>query len=540
MDLLKMTVNETVRAIKNRDYTARELAEAALSRVDASDSPESGTGAFIRVTAPLALKQADNIDKMAATGADLPPLAGVPVAIRDDLCLEGVEVTCASEYLKGFVSPYSAEVVKKAVDNGAVVIGKANLDEFGMGSDTATSKFHLTRNPLNHSLVAGDGVAAAVAAGYALLGIGADTGGVLREGASYCGLYALRPTPGLVSRYGLASFASSMSQVGFMARQGEDLLTVIEAVAGFDARDSATGEYQAVPEKNDRNKGCKWEDLTIGWPEDILSTLSEPVRKIMDETRERLAAMGITFKEISLPHFAPGLMAFYIIVMAESFSNMSRYDGIRYGNYYQGENLEEWYQKTRQQSLGFEVKRRSILGAHLLNKEHYDLYYTRARRVWTLVKEDFAKALQDCDMILLPATRGPAFPLDSLSGPLNNGTLNIDGRPPDDKLLHGKYPDSGPLHRTSGSSPNSGSPGEEVPNGRLTDNSPPDITTAYEGDQFCAPVSLAGLPAVVFPAGIMGALPVGAQLVGAPFSEKLLIDVVSRVDNPLHNNGTGV
>lgn len=469
MELHEMTASEAAEAIRTKEIKARELTEAVLFRLNSTDKEIK---AFITVTADKALSQADAIDRMVLHNEQLPPLAGLPVALRDDICLEGFPATAGSKMLENFPAPYSAAVAEKTTEAGGIVVGKTNMDEFGMGDSTEHSSFQLTRNPLDKSCVAGDGTAAAVACGQSMLGIGADTGGGLRTSASYCGVTGLRTTPGLVSRYGITSFSSSMCQAGLLSRKAVDLMPLLDAIRGFDARDSSTSACPA--EINTGNPERK--TMVAGYPEEIFNKLKEPHRKILEGTKDFFSAPGYELKKIALPHFDYGLFAYYVIAVAESFSNLSRYDGIRYGYHYDGDNLEEWYRKTRRSGLGEEARRRSIIGAYLMNEVNFEKYYEKALRVWNIIKDDFNRVLQDCDLLLLPAagTRAPGVGMNS------------------------------------------------------------DFTRGYETDEFCAPVSLAGLPSLCLPAGEADGMPVSIQLTGPRFSEKMLINLAGRLEKDIN------
>lgn len=451
-----MTASEAVEAVKGKKIKARELTEAVLARVNDTDDQIK---AFVTVTAEKALAQADVIDQNISAHDDCPPLAGVPIALKDNLCLEGVPAAAGSRSIASFPAPYSAAVVEKSVKAGGVIVGKTNMDEFGMDGMAETSPYPASRNPWDLKRSAGDGSAAAVASGQAMLGLASDSGGSARISASYCGVAGFRPTPGLISRYGLISAASSMSQPGFIAKSAADFNLIIDPLYGFDPRDSSTifAREQALKTEGQVTR--------IGLPEHIFDEAKDLPEAVIDEIRNKISSLGPEIVEVSLPHFATALLAYYIIVIAESFSNLSRYDGIRYGYSVEDDNLEEWYQQTRDQGIGEEAKRRSILGAYLLNKDNFEKYYEQALRVWSLTKEDFTEALHRCDLIVLPVACSQA--------PLLGEKRSFTGN--------------------------------------------------YQRDEFCAPVSMAGLPSVSIPALEIEGMPLGIQLVGAPFADRMLI-----------------
>lgn len=464
MELYELTATEAVKAMRAKKIKALELMESVLSKLNKTGA---SIRAFINTIPPeKAVQEARIIDKKIEDGETLPPLAGVPSALKDNFCWEGIPTTCASKALEDFVPPYISHAAEKLAGAGAIIIGKTNLDEFAMGSTTENSFFYPSLNPWNLSRLAGDGAAAAVASGQCLLALGSDTGGSVRESASFCGVYGLRPTPGRVSRYGMVNFSSSLAQAGILARSPEDIVLALQSISGFDPRDSSTSAFCGTRESK-KIPGS----LTAGIPEGLFETLVEKHRDFHSRAHKVLKETGIELKEISLPNFAYALPAYYIIACAESSSNMSRFDGIRYGYNFDGSDLDEWYYKTREASFGKESRRRSILGTYLLSKGNFDRYYQKALRVWTLVREDFKRALKECDLIVLPVTR---------TGPLPAGE-NMS------------------------------------------------FLDSYKIDEFCAPVSMSGLPSLSLPAGEMDGLPMGLQLVGPAFSEEMLLELASSV-----------
>lgn len=462
-----MSAAEAVKAIKKKEIKARELVENAITRLEYTNDRLKS---LITITGENALQQADAVDKKVSADEALPPLGGIPLVIKDDLALEGIPNTVGTKALENNYSPFSAEVVQRSIDSGGAVMGKANMDEFGMGATTKTSSYFWSRNPLDLDRTAGEGAAAAVSANQAMLAIASDTGGGLREAASYCGIMGLCPTPGVISRYGLTSFSSSLSEVGLLARKAEDFLLMLDIASGYDPRDFATSALSATSLKDDLIEN---NIITAGYPTEIWQQVEAPFKDNIENNIELFKNCNMEFQEVSLPYFKAGLLAYYILVISESFSNLSRFDGIRYGYHYEGANLEEWYQKTRKHTFGEEARRRSFLGAYLLNEDNYKKYYEKALQVWTLVKDDFSRVFEKCDLLILPVTRLPA--------PLLEETKSF--------------------------------------------------TENYQIDEFCAPVSLAGLPSLCLPVSKSNDLPVSVQLVGKPFSEKSLIKLSMRLES---------
>lgn len=466
MDLSKMTACMAAEAVRSKELTARRLAEACIDRCKAVN----GTlNSLITVLEESALKQADAVVQKVRGEEGALPLAGVPLAVKDDFCLRDNPTTCGSAGLKDFRPPCSAAAVDRLMEAGTVVTGKANLDEFGLGSSTAGSFFGPTANPWDPSKTAGDGGAAAVAAGQCLLALSSDSGGSLGIGASYCGLFGLLPTAGLVSRCGLITCAPSFARAGVIARSAGDALAALKVIAGFDPRDSST----AATREGFKNFGLMDapEGIKCGWPETVFGMLDQETGSALEAARQEYTAAGVEFIDISLPHFKEALQAYYVIAAAEAFSNLARFDGIRFGISGQEDDLEGWYSKIRAASFGVEGKRRSVFGSLLLTGENFDRYYSRARKVWALVKQDFGDALERCDLVMLPAADVP--------GELTSGVSDFINR--------------------------------------------------YSEDRFCAPGSLAGLPVLTVPAGRCGSLPVGLQLVGRPFSEGMLVNLAAGV-----------
>ena len=397
---------------------AVDVLEEHLARVGRH---EGGIHAFNLVTAEEARAQARAVDEAVAAGRPAGPLAGVPVALKDNLCTRGIPTTCSSRILEGWRPPYDATVVTRLAEAGAVFVGKTNLDEFAMGSSTENSAFGPTRNPHDPSRVPGGssgGSAAAVAAGFAALGLGSDTGGSIRQPAALCGVVGAKPTYGLVSRYGLVAFASSLDQIGPFALDVADAALLLDAISGPDRRDS-TCLAGTPPRAADRlHAGA--EGLRIGVVRELVDAegLDPEVRARTAEAAEALAAAGAKVDEVSVPAAVYGLSAYYLIAPAEASSNLARYDGVRYGvragtrtGVKEPADVTEMYLETRSAGFGAEVKRRIMLGTYALSAGYYDAYYGKAQQVRTLIVRDFAAAYRDCDVLLSPTAPGTAFEL---------------------------------------------------------------------------------------------------------------------------------
>ena len=411
------TVAELARDIREGKKSAAAVLEEHLQRID---ERESEIHAFNLVTADRARAAAAQVDEEVRAGRPVGPLAGVPIALKDNMCTRGVETTCSSKILEGWKPPYDATVVTKLRDAGAIIVGKTNLDEFAMGSSTENSAFGPTRNPLDTSRVPGGssgGSAAAVAAGFAAASLGSDTGGSIRQPAALCGLVGVKPTYGVVSRYGLVAFASSLDQIGPFTHTVEDAALVMETIAGHDAMDS-TSLPQPAPKLTDvLETGV--EGMRIGRIVDMPEGSEPDVLARLDEAFAALAARGATIVDVTLPSLQFGLTAYYLVAPAEASSNLARYDGVRYGLRVDAPDLNAMYAATRSQGFGAEVKRRIMLGTYALSAGYYDAYYGKALKVRRLIADDFAKAYQSCDVVLTPTSPSVAFPFgDKTSDPL--------------------------------------------------------------------------------------------------------------------------
>ncbi len=409
LDISNWKIDDVLRSLRSREATATEICQASLARI-AAENPKNNS--LITVTPERALARAAAIDRMAASGEQLPPLAGVPVAVKDVIVTEGVRTTCASRILDNYVPPYTATAVERMEAAGAIVVGKANCDEFAMGSSNENSAFGPVRNPHDLERVPGGssgGSAAAVASGMAVVALGSDTGGSVRQPASFCGVVGLMPTYGRVSRYGLVAYASSLDHIGPVGRSVKDVAVLLSAIAGHDPLDSTSA---AVPVPNyaaqlDGDlKGFK-----IGVPREYFAEgLSSGVRTQVEAGLQALGKLGCEMVDITLPHTEYATACYYIIATAEASANLARYDGVRYGYRAPGAaSLSKMYQKTRGQGFGAEVKRRIILGTYVLSAGYYDAYYRKAQKVRHLVTGDFGEAFEKVDAIAAPTSPTPAF-----------------------------------------------------------------------------------------------------------------------------------
>ena len=408
-ELYELTAADLAAKIKTRVVSAREVTDAFLARIEAV---EPSVKSFITVTPEQARAQADAVDARIAAGEAVGPLAGVPVALKDNLCTTGIETTCASQILRGFVPPYSATVVEKLHAAGVVSLGKTNLDEFAMGSSTENSGFFPTHNPWNLAKVPGGssgGSAAAVAACEAPLSLGSDTGGSIRQPAAFCGLVGVKPTYGRVSRYGLVAFASSLDQIGPFARTVEDAALLLSAISGADERDS-TSVPRAVPDYTKALTG-DIKGLRIGVPSEyFVEGISLEVRASVMTAIGILRGLGATVDEVSLPYTDYALAAYYIVAPAEASSNLARYDGVRYGKRTErSSNHIDLFEKTREEGFGAEVKQRILTGTYALSHGYYDAYYLKAQKVRTLLQRDFAAAFENFDLLVTPTAPTTAF-----------------------------------------------------------------------------------------------------------------------------------
>jgi aspartyl-tRNA(Asn)/glutamyl-tRNA(Gln) amidotransferase subunit A len=408
-------ISEMRALIESGEISAVEICKSYLRSIEDRD-PQ--IRAFIHYNPEIALAQAAQIDKRRAARQPLPPLAGIPVAIKDNILIEGQRCTCASKILENFVALYNATVIEKLKSAGAVFIGKTNLDEFAMGSSTENSAFYPTRNPLSLDFVPGGssgGSTAAVAGQMAAAALGSDTGGSIRQPSSFCGVVGLKPTYGRVSRYGLVAFGSSLDQIGPIANHVEDVALLLGILAGEDSHDSTSLNAEVpnyLAQLNANIKGTK-----IGLPREYFQAgITADVDSKMRAGLNVLEDLGCEVVEISLPHTAFAIACYYVVAMAEASSNLARFDGVRYGLRIQGDgSLTDMYRQTRDLGFGAEVKRRIILGTFVLSSGYYDAYYLRAQKVRTLVKQDFEKAFEKVDVIISPTSPTPSFRLGEKS-----------------------------------------------------------------------------------------------------------------------------
>lgn len=437
MDITRLTASQIREKYETKELTVPQVVKAYFEKIKADDEKIK---AYITLCEEEAMQKAEAVQKKYDAGEKLGELAGVPIAIKDNMCTKGIRTTCASKMLENFIPPYDATVIKKINDSDAIILGKVNMDEFAMGGSTENSAFFKTHNPVNLNKVPGGssgGSAAAVAGGMAPISLGSDTGGSIREPAAFCGIVGLKPTYGLVSRYGLVAFASSLDQIGPMGKTVTDVTNVLNVIAGHDEMDSTSANIEKIDYTKALVNDVK--GLKIGVPKEFLGEgVSEEVRKAINTAIEKYKKLGAEVKECSLPATEYALPAYYIIACAEASSNLGRFDGIRYGyrtkNY---ESLADIYRNSRSEGFGEEVKRRIILGTYVLSSGYYDAYYKKAQKVRTIVKKDFDKAFEEFDVLLTPTTPTVAFDIGSkISNPLEmymsdilTVSINIAGVP---------------------------------------------------------------------------------------------------------------
>jgi aspartyl-tRNA(Asn)/glutamyl-tRNA(Gln) amidotransferase subunit A len=468
--------HELVEAVKNGETKSREITDAVLAAIEQQNS---SINAYITVDADGARAQADDIDRRVAAGETLGPLAGIPVGLKDLICTKGLKTTCASHILNNFVPPYDATVTERVKAADAVIVGKLNMDEFAMGSSNENSVAGPVRNPNDTERVAGGssgGSAAAVASGQAIVTLGSDTGGSIRQPASFCGVVGLKPTYGRVSRYGLVAYASSLDQIGPLGRDVRDTALLFEVISGHDLNDSTSADVDAPEVLNTIEDGVT--GLRVGIPSEFFSEGLDPeVEKAVRGAIAHLEEQGAEIVEVELPvagHPEYAIAAYYIIATGEASSNLSRYDGVKYGHRAESDDLIEMYEKTRSEGFGDEVKRRIMLGTYALSAGYYDAYYIKAQRVRTLIKEDFERAFESCDVLATPVAPTTAFKI---------------GEKADDPLQ------------------------------------------MYLSDIYTVSVNLAGIPGISVPCGNSSeGLPIGLQLLAPPFEEGRLFKAARTVE----------
>lgn len=462
MELIDLTIQQAHGGLKKKEFSSKDLTEAYLTQIKKRDQD---IGAFISITENLAYEQAKKADAIIAEGKDFLLLTGIPCSIKDAILVEGEKCTAGSKILENYIAPYDATVIKKLKAKGAVIVGKTNLDEFAMGVSTENSAFKITKNPHDLERVSGGssgGSAASVAAKESCFSLGSDTGGSIRLPASFCGVVGLNPTYGAVSRHGLIAMASSLDQIGPFAKNVEDAKIIFESILGKDPLDATSIAYQK------QNSEFSFKDLRIGVPKEYFAKgIDSEVEKIIRGAINKAEQQGATIVEISLPSTDYAIACYYIIVPSEVSANLARYDGIKYGLSNQTpEDLLGVYFKSRGQGLGAEPKRRILIGTYALSSGYYDAYYKKAQEVQRFIKEDFREAFEKVDLIFSPVSPIPAFKI----GEKANDPLSM-----------------------------------------------------YLMDIYTCPLKLAGLPALSLPAGKVGNLPVGLQIIGNYFEESKIL-----------------
>ena len=466
------TVSELIDDIKNKKVSSVELTKYFIERIKKLDKK---LNSFITITEDYALKQAKKIDVDIAKG-NIKPLSGIPFAQKDIFCTKNIKTTCGSKMLENFISPYDATVVEKLNNAGMVIIGKTNMDEFAMGSSNETSYFGDVKNPWDLNFVPGGssgGSAASVSARLIPCSTGTDTGGSIRQPASLCGICGIKPTYGRVSRYGMIAFASSLDQAGVFTTTAKDCAILLSHISGYDPKDS-TSSREPVP---DYYSDClkKFKSLKIGIPNEFLDGLDSNVREVFDDSIKMLEANGCSIKKISLKSSKLGVSAYQVVAPAECSSNLSRFDGVRYGYRAEGvKNIDELYKKSRSQGFGQEVKRRILIGTYALSTGYYDAYYLKAQKIRKIISNEFAQAFKDVDLVLGPTAPDTAFKIGEKSN---------------------------------------------------------DPIAMYLSDIFTVSTNLAGLPAMSIPMGFKNKLPLGLQIIGNHFDESKILSLACHFQN---------
>ena len=474
MELYKKTAHELHELLQAKQISSAELTADIFSRIDAV---EDKIGAYITVTRDKAVADAKAVDEKISRGEKIQPLEGIPCAVKDNICTKGIKTTCASKILENFVPPYDATAYGKLAAQKPVLVGKANLDEFAMGGSTENSGFHVTRNPHNLDCVPGGssgGSAAAVAACEAVFALGSDTGGSIRQPASFCGVVGLKPTYGRVSRYGLVAYASSLDQIGPITRDVTDCALVLNAIAGRDEMDS-TSTSAAVPDFT-KSLVADVKGLKIGLPKEyFVKGIDAEVESAVRSAAKKFESLGAQVTEISLPHTDYAISTYYLIAPAEAATNLERYDGVSYGARVDGADVVEMMTNTRTEKFGAEVKRRIMIGNYALSAGYYDAYYLKALKVRTLIQRDFVDAFKTVDLILAPTAPTAAFKIgEMVSDPLK----------------------------------------------------------MYLQDVCTVPLNLAGLPGISIPCGVTkNNLPIGFQLIGKALDEATILRAAYSYEN---------
>jgi aspartyl-tRNA(Asn)/glutamyl-tRNA(Gln) amidotransferase subunit A len=462
-------IRELHQQLVKKERSATEITQDYLNQIEAL---EPKLHSYLTITAEQALAQAKQVDAQIAAGEAIGPLAGIPIALKDNLCTQGIRTTCASKILENFVPPYESTVTQRLAAAGTIALGKTNLDEFAMGSSTENSAYQLTGNPWDVERVPGGssgGSAAAVAAGECAIALGSDTGGSIRQPASFCGVVGLKPTYGLVSRFGLVAYASSLDQIGPLTRTVEDAALLLQGIAGYDPRDSTSLNVKIPDYTKSLKTSLKKRKIGVIKETFDAEGIDPQVKAATEKALQQLQDLGAKIQEISCPQFPYGLPTYYIIAPSEASSNLARYDGVKYGMRTNNDNLMSMYTKTRAEGFGAEVKRRIMIGTYALSAGYYDAYYLKAQKVRTLIKQDFEAAFEQVDVLVCPTAPTTAFKA-----------------------------------------------GEKVD----------DPLSMYLSDLMTIPVNLAGLPGMSLPCGFDDqGLPIGLQLIGNALREDLLFEV---------------
>lgn len=475
MELSQKTIHEINDLLDKKEVTVTEVTQAVVNRIN---TVEKATDAYLSLQTEAALETAKALDAELSGRKKRTPLEGIPYGLKDNMCTKGILTTCASKMLDNFNPPYNAQVYDRLIEDGGILLGKTNLDEFAMGSSTENSAYKVTHNPWNLNKVPGGssgGSAVAVAADSAYFALGSDTGGSIRQPASFCGVVGMKPTYGLVSRYGLVAFASSLDQIGPFTKDVEDCALVLNAIVGHDVKDSTSLKLAKIDYTQNLKQGVK--GLKVGVAGEFFGEGLQPeVRKKLEDAIAIYKALGAEIVDVSFQHLDYALSAYYMISSAEASSNLARYDGIRYG--FRAEeysDLVDLYKKTRSQGFGDEVKRRIMLGTYALSSGYYDAYYKKAMQVRTIIKEDFDQAFAGCDVLLTPTAPTTAFGIgEKTSSPLE----------------------------------------------------------MYLTDIYTVPVNIAGIPGVSIPCGLDNSgMPIGMQLLGPILSEETLLKVAWAFEN---------
>ncbi|MFD2115743.1 Asp-tRNA(Asn)/Glu-tRNA(Gln) amidotransferase subunit GatA [Paenibacillus yanchengensis] len=467
MALHEWRLRDVQKQLEQKEVSVSELVDHSLARINQTDERIK---AFITVDEEGARSQAAKLDAVAGRATDK-PLFGLPIGLKDNIVTEGLITTCASQFLRNYNPIYDSTVASKLKDAGTITMGKLNMDEFGMGGSSENSSFHVTRNPWNEAYVAGgssSGSAAAVAAGQVYFALGTDTGGSIRQPAAYCGVVGLKPTYGLVSRFGVVAFASSFDQVGPITKNVEDAAFALQAIAGYDKSDTTSANV-TIPDYSKALDG-NVAGLKIAVPREYLGEGVDPqVKEAIQQALKQYESMGAVVEEVSMPHTEYAVATYYLLSSSEASSNLARFDGVRYGVRAENpDNLLDLYLKSRSEGFGPEVKRRIMLGTYALSSGYYDAYYLKAQKVRTLIKQDFDQIFEKYDVVIGPTVPKPAFKVGDYQG---------------------------------------------------------DPLTMYMNDICTIPASLSGVPAISIPCGMVDGLPIGMQIIGKAFDESTVLKV---------------